>query len=237
MRPPDRPRLGFYRSPEHPCGYLSGRLARTLFLDPRIAPEGGLYALLAAHGFRRSGAHLYRPDCTGCRACVPVRVPVAEFRPDRSQRRVWRRNQDLTIRCLPAQFSEEHYALYRDYLRARHPGGGMDEATPLAYRSFLLGQWGETQFVEMRLAGALAAVAVMDVLPDALSAVYTFYNAALSSRSLGSYAILWEIHEARRRGLQWLYLGYWIAASRKMAYKARFRPLERLTSRGWQRCA
>jgi len=229
--------LDLYLSPEHACNYLPQRMARTAFIDPRHTPDTRLYSLLAAHGFRRSGMHVYRPHCAACQACIPLRVPVAEFQPDRTQKRLLRRNQDLAIRIAPAEFAPEHFALYRRYLTARHPGGGMDEAGETEYRQFLFSSWGRSWLVEMRSAAGLAAVAIVDELDEALSAVYTFYDPSLPRRSLGTYAVLWQIAEARRRGLKWLYLGYWIAESRKMAYKNRFRPFEQLDAAGWQRHA
>lgn len=224
-----------YLSPEHACGYLPDRQARTVFLDPRVPPDAHLYSRLIQRGFRRSGAYLYRPECPHCRACVPARIPVAEFNPDRGQRRVWKRNRDIEIAPQPAEFQQEYFELYHSYLKARHAGGGMDDASPGDFRNFLLGPWGETRFVEMRLAGKLIAVAVMDQLPDAVSAVYIFYDPSLRTRSLGTFAILWQIEEARRLALRWLYLGYWIAESPKMTYKNRFQPLELLRASGWER--
>ena len=226
--------LAFYLSAEHPCSYLPERMARTVFLDPHAAPRREVYQKLAARGFRRSGPLLYRPECAHCSACVPVRIPVAAFRPDRSQRRIRHRNRDLTVRMLPPRFNAEHFGLYHRYLEIRHPDGGMDQHSEMDYAGFLVSRWSESVFVEMRLAGRLAAVAVVDVFTDALSAVYTFYDPRLARRSLGTFAILWEIDEARRRGSRWLYLGYWIAASPKMAYKDRFRPCERLGPEGWE---
>lgn len=235
MKESTHDRLALYLSPEHPCGYLDDQLARTVFLDPQVTPQQSLYSAFAAQGFRRSGSFLYRPQCERCQACVPVRVAVAEFHPDRGQRRVWRKNQDLVIRVIPTEADPEHFELYQRYLMQRHPGGGMDEHTPADYHAFLTSRWSNTRSVEFRLNGSLIGAAVMDELDDALSAVYTFYDPRLSRRSLGTFAILWQIEAARRHGLRWLYLGYWIAASRKMAYKNRFRPFERFGPDGWQR--
>jgi len=233
----DSARLDLYITPEHPCGYLPGRAARTVFVDPEIAMDDRLYSLLASHGFRRNGPHVYKPHCEGCRACVPLRIPVAEFEPDRGQRRVWKRNRDLRVKSLDTMSHPEHFALYKRYLAARHPGGGMDGSGEPEYAYFLSNPWGRTRMLAMHGPQGLAAVAVTDELEDALSAVYTFFDPSLAGRSLGTYAILWQIEEARRRGLKWLYLGYWIAESRKMAYKDRFRPYEHLGVGGWQRVA
>lgn len=234
MKETTHDRLALYLSPEHPCGYLQDRSARTVFLDPQVTPHQPLYTAFAAQGFRRSGSFLYRPQCEHCRACVPIRVPVEKFQPDRTQRRIRRMNQDLEISSRPTEFDPEHFALYRRYLAQRHSGGGMDHHTPADYTAFLTSRWSNTISVEFRLASRLIAVAVMDELDDALSAVYTFYEPRMGQRSLGTFAILWEIEEARRRGLQWLYLGYWIADSRKMAYKNRFKPYEHYGADGWQ---
>ncbi len=227
--------LSLFLSPEHPCSYLPGNIARTVFLDPGTAPQNHTYSLLAERGFRRSGPYLYRPGCAYCHACVSVRIPVRDFKPDRSQRRTWRQNQDLGVRLHPAEFLHDHFSLYQRYISWRHPGGNMDQSTPADYAGFLTGHRSSTLFAEMRLHERLVAVAVVDSLDDALSAVYGFYEPELPRRSLGTFAILWEISEARRRGLDWLYLGYWVAANRKMAYKNRFRPFERLEDDAWER--
>ena len=227
-------RLALYLSPEHPCGYLDDKAARTVFLDPQVNPTQSLYNMFAQQGFRRSGSFLYRPQCDHCRACVPIRIPVADFRPNRTQQRVWRANRDLQVQQRPTEFDAEHFALYRRYLSERHPGGGMDQHTPADYSAFLSSRWSHTLSVEFRLQGQLLSVAVVDELDTALSAVYTFFEPDQARRSLGTFAILWQIEEARRRGLQSVYLGYWIAGSRKMAYKNRFRPFQRLGTNGWE---
>ncbi|HEX2667882.1 MAG TPA: arginyltransferase [Gammaproteobacteria bacterium] len=229
----DTARLDLMITPEHPCNYLPDRTARTVFVDPRVSMDQALYTELAQHGFRRSGPHVYRPHCGECRACVPLRVPVQAFQPDRTQKRVYRRNSDLRLSLRPAEFDPEHFRLYSRYLAARHPEGGMDGDSEADYRQFLLSPWGRTTLMEMRLNGILVAVAVTDELKDAFSAVYTFYDPALRERSLGTHAVLMQIDEARRRGLEWLYLGYWIEASRKMSYKTRFYPFETLGADGW----
>lgn len=234
MKENSHDRLALYLSPEHPCGYLEGQAARSVFLDPQVNPTQSLYSAFAEQGFRRSGSFLYRPQCDHCRACIPVRIPAAGFRPDRSQRRIWRTNRDLQIIQRPTEFDAEHFALYRRYLAQRHPGGGMDEHTPADYSAFLSSRWSRTLSVEFRLQERLLAVAIVDELDDALSAVYTFFEPDERHRSLGTFAILWQIEEARRRGLKSVYLGYWIAESPKMAYKNRFRPFERLGPHGWE---
>ncbi|HYW93943.1 MAG TPA: arginyltransferase [Gammaproteobacteria bacterium] len=235
-RDPARPRrLHVVRGPEHPCGYLRGRLARNVYCDPREHPDATLHAELSEQGFRRSGPYLYRPHCDGCRACVATRIPVADFRPDRSQRRTWRRNRDLRVRFLAPGFREEHYRLYAMYTAARHPGGGMDESSREQYRFFIRSEWSDTALWEFRLGSQLLAVAVVDAMAEGLSAMYTFFDPHRRRRGLGIYAILYQIEEARRRGLPWLYLGFWIAGHAKMGYKTDFRPVELRTGQGWVR--
>lgn len=228
-------RLNLYFSREHACHYLPGRRARIAVVDPAERPTTRGYSTLSARGFRRSGHYLYRPACDGCDACRSLRVPVARFTPDRSQRRTLKRNADLRVRTLAPEFNAEHYRLFTRYLQSRHRDGGMDGTDPDAYIGFLEGGWTDTAFHEFRDGGRLLAVAVTDRLADGLSAVYTFYEPDESRRSLGNYAILWQIGAARQVGLRWLYLGYWIGESDKMNYKSRFRPHEILIDGGWRR--
>ncbi len=222
-----------YLSHPYPCDYLPNRYAQSLYLPPDTEIDVGRYTTLVANGFRRSGRLIYRPHCPGCRACVPVRIPVARFRPNRSQRRCWRKNRDLTVIDRPAAFHREHYELYRRYIDARHGDGGMADSSPEDYADFLFCDWCDTHFYEFRRQDTLLAVAVVDVLEDGLSAVYTFFDPNQSERGLGTYAILWEIAAARRMNLRWLYLGYWIAQCGKMAYKNRFQPLEYFRGERW----
>lgn len=227
-------RLAFYATPPHECSYLPGREAVTLFADPYARMTNDAYSRLTLHGFRRSGGYVYRPACPGCSACVPVRIPVSEFRPSRSQRRAWARNQDLEVRERPSEFRDEHFHLYCRYMHTRHPGGGMDQADAEKYMDFLTSDWSETGFVEFRAQGHLVSVAVIDYLQHGLSAVYTFFDPDEAARSLGTHAILWEVHRARGLGLAWLFLGYWIRECPQMAYKAQFRPLERFHNGHWE---
>jgi arginine-tRNA-protein transferase len=229
-------KLGFYVTPPHDCSYFADRKAITLFADPRFPKTSRLYSTLANYGFRRSGKHLYQPHCAACKACIPVRVPVNEFTPKRSQRRTWRRNQDLTVDVMHADYKDKHFQLYQRYLSARHPGGGMDNPTPENYMDFLLADWVNTFFYEIKLADQLLAIAVVDQLEDGLSAVYTFFDPDYSNRGLGTYAILVEIEEAKNLGLEWLYLGYWIDECKKMKYKEEYRPVEYFIRGNWQRC-
>lgn len=224
-----------YISPPHECGYLPDQQAISVFIDPEIPVDTNLYTLLAHQGFRRSGGHLYRPYCQHCRACIAIRIPVTDFQPNRSQRRTWNRNQDLKVKQLPMQFRDEHFRLYRKYISSQHPGGGMDDASPENYQSFLSCAGINTMLYEFRREEELLAVAAVDVLKDGLSAVYTFYDTDQQKRGLGVNAILWEIEETRQQGLDWFYLGYWVRNCRKMNYKTRYRPFEAFIDGTWLR--
>ncbi|HEX2238632.1 MAG TPA: arginyltransferase [Gammaproteobacteria bacterium] len=226
--------LLFYVTPPERCAYLPRREAVNVFADPRARMNTALYSRLVEKGFRRSGSHLYRPQCPGCNECIPTRIPVARFIPNRSQRRNRNANLDLTARILPQGYRPEHFALYRLYQHGRHTGGEMDNPTPQAYLDFLTCAWAETLFVEFRLHQVLMCVAVCDRLTTGLSAVYNFFNPNERRRGLGTHAILWQIEEARRLGLDYVYLGYWIASNCKMNYKTRFRPLEGLINGRWR---
>ncbi len=228
-------RLAFYATPVHECSYLPERRAITLFADPHTPMNNVVYSELVRFGFRRSGAYVYRPRCEGCEDCIAVRIPVNEFRPDRSQRRTWERNRDLELTVRDAVFDEEHFELYKRYTRGRHPGGGMDSDSPTQYRQFLLSTWSDTRCVEFRKEGRLLAVAVVDCLDDGLSAMYTFYDPDETWRGLGVLAVLWQIAEARRLELPWVYLGYFIEACPKMSYKLRYHPLEGFVQGSWRR--
>ena len=222
-----------YQTVEHSCGYWPERQARDLVLDPVDPMLPALYGPSLAMGFRRSGSHVYRPHCVACHACTPVRIPIGRFLPDRSQRRCLARNADLQIANRPAARSEETFDLYRNYVRSRHAGGGMDDPSYGDFDGFLACTWSPTTFMEFRLGSELLAAAVTDVLTDSLSAVYTFFSPEHPSRSLGTFAILSQIDHARRLGLQHLYLGFWLDRHAKMDYKKRFRPLEYLAGRDW----
>ncbi|MBZ0087290.1 MAG: arginyltransferase [Thermomonas sp.] len=228
--------LRLFRTAPHPCGYFAEREARDLVLDQRDPRLPQFYPMALDWGFRRSGDIVYRPSCIGCNACVAVRVPVAAFQPDRSQRRCLRRNADVDTRIVQAECNEERLALYQRYLAARHPGGGMDGHGRHEFEQFLIGSWNDSRFLELREAGShrLLAVAVTDRVPDALSAVYTFHEPEAVQRGLGTLAILRQIEWARREGRSHLYLGYWIDGHRKMDYKRRFQPLERFDGRAWR---
>lgn len=226
--------LVFFATPPHDCSYLHDREATTMFVDPRAHVDKRLYSQLTALGFRRSGSHYYRPHCEHCNACVPVRLNVNKFRPDRSQRRVMAKNRDLDCELVPARFSEHYYRLYAHYIEQRHSDGDMYPPSREQFTSFLVEGATDSWFLEMRLEGELIGLAVVDMLDDGLSAIYTVFDPQYDSRSLGTFAILWQVEETLRRGLPHLYLGYWIRECRKMNYKIRFRPIEALKNGHWQ---
>lgn len=226
-------RVRLFQTLPHACGYFRARTAQNLVLDPAAPNLPKLYALSLARGFRRAGGHIYHPHCPRCHACEPCRIEVATFTPNRSQRRCLAVNHDIEMtECKPG-LTGERQALYSRYLHARHPGGGMDEASDEDFSHFLTAPWSPTVFLEFRLAEKLVAVAVTDVCETGLSAVYTFFDPELPKRGLGTYAILRQIEFARSRGLPHLYLGYWIANHPKMGYKSRFDGLQVLGPGGW----
>lgn len=226
--------IGLMLGDGHSCSYLSGRVARSAYVDTDLELDVPTYSRLAEQGFRRSGDLVYRPHCHACTACVPVRIPVARFSPDRSQLRNLRDNTGLTVIAKPAQFDEEHYRLFQHYLLSRHEDGGMADSSREDYIGFLGSNWADTRFVEFRSDKKLLAVAVVDRLDTGLSAVYTFFDPNQAARGLGTLAVLWQVGEARRLNLKWVYLGFWIDDCRKMNYKERFRPLQARIAGQWR---
>lgn len=234
MRAEREIRLALYAGTPHDCPYLNSRRSVLHYLDPNTRVSPVLFAALLEQGFRRSGGFVYRPACPGCNRCIPARIPVASFVPNRSQRRTARRNADITVDIVPARLTDKHFSLYRRYINARHADGSMANPDLEATRDFLAASWCDTRFIDLHLGARLVATAVTDMLSDGLSAVYTFYDPGLARRSLGTFTLMSQIAHAGRLGLRHLYLGYWVPGSRKMEYKERFRPLELYLDSRWQ---
>ena len=224
-----------FQTAPHACGYYPDRQAQDLLLDPWESQLGDAYTQAVAAGFRRSGGQVYRPRCEGCRACRPLRLPLADFAPNRSQRRCWQRNLDLQLIDQVSQPTQEHFDLFHRYLHGRHRGGGMDQGDAADFESFACSHFSDTRFLELRMQGRLLALAITDVLSDSLSAVYTCFEPSEASRALGTLAILRQIDWGQRQGKRYLYLGFLIEGHPKMQYKSRFGPAEWLTSEDWQR--
>ncbi|MBI5431074.1 MAG: arginyltransferase [Nitrosomonadales bacterium] len=234
--------LHFYLTAPYPCSYLPGVQARSQVATPAFLISAPVYSELVQHGFRRSGTYTYRPRCDDCRACVPLRVPVKEFVPNRSQRRAWRQHAHLEATPHALQDSAEYYELYQRYQRSRHPNGGMDNDDRESYQNFLLQSHVDSLLVEFRepfdqvqdRQGILRMVSVIDLLGDGLSSVYTFYDPDLPRARLGVYNVLWQFELCRKLELDFVYLGYWIKDSRKMAYKTDYRPAQGLQEGVWR---
>lgn len=225
--------LKVFTTHPHQCSYLDEQQATTLFVDPDSHIDVELYTALSEIGFRRSGPHVYRPHCGTCTACKPARVPVIDFTPNRQQRKTINRNRDLEVNETSSISDDEHYQLYQRYISQRHTDGDMYPPSKEQYDAFLLNSIGNTHYYDFRLDKQLVAVAVTDHMSNGLSAIYTFFDPELERRSLGKYAILWQIQRARELQLPYLYLGYWIKDCRKMSYKTDYRPLQLLINNHW----
>lgn len=225
--------LKVYTTYPHSCSYLEDQEATTLFVDPRQHVDQKLYSNLSVLGFRRSGNHIYRPHCTHCEACIPARIPVEQFSAKRGQRRVWNRNTDLVVHRTDDIRDDAAFELYQRYIEQRHADGDMYPPDREQYESFLNNAWDCTSYYRFYDQDDLIAVAVVDELVDGLSAIYTFFEPGADKRSLGAYAILWQIEKARDMALEHLYLGYWIRDCQKMAYKSDYRPLELYVNSRW----
>lgn len=239
--PSDTPlqKLQFYVTTGYTCGYLPNKMAQSLIAAPQHLVDAKVYSGLIQQGFRRSGKFSYRPHCENCQECIPVRIILDQFSPNRSQKRAFKQHNNLTTAILPVGFHEEHYALYVSYQRARHSEEKIqDETAPQEndveqYQSFLCQSNVESVMVEFRENEQLKMVSVIDIVRDGISAVYTFYETKNTATSYGTYNVLWQTLWAKELGLPYLYLGYWIRDSKKMAYKQNYQPLEKLIDGEW----
>jgi arginine-tRNA-protein transferase len=226
-------RIKLYQGSVNPCSYLANRQAVNIYADPHHPHPRAVYNQLIKRGFRRSGEYVYRPGCTHCSACVPVRIWCSKFTPRRTDKRNRRRNSDLVVDFVKARYTDEYFQLYKRYLGVRHPNGGMDDPDPQDFERFLLNPWGETLFIEARLHGEVIAVAVTDATSDGLSAVYTFFDPGYHDRGLGRFSILQQIELCTAMNIPYLYLGYWVDGCQKMQYKTDFRPQEHFNGHDW----
>lgn len=228
-------RLQFYLTTESPCAYLADRASANIVPDPSVPLTASLYDQLIDLGFRRSGGHVYRPHCSTCKACVPLRVIVDEFTPRRTDRRLLNRCESLNVDVTPARFEESHYQLFQRYTANRHEDGSMADMSPDEYMGFITSDWSHSWLAEIRDGDRLIAVAVYDQVRSGLSAVYTFFDPEYSAFAPGRFAVLWEIEQARLSGLPYVYLGFWIEESPKMAYKIDYQPAEGYINNQWTR--
>ncbi|MFT4629436.1 MAG: arginyl-tRNA--protein-N-Asp/Glu arginylyltransferase [Arenicella sp.] len=225
--------IKLYETVVDECPYLEGKQSASILVDPEHQIDKGLFAMLSRSGFRRSGEMLYSPKCPSCNACISVRVPAAQFIPSRSQKRVWRKNLDLKVRIEDVSYKEEHFDLYLQYQRARHPDSSMCDDDPKKYTGFIDSHFSKSKFLCLYLNDKLMGVSVLDQFEGGLSAVYTFFDPQYSNRSIGTYVILYLLKLARLKEIPHVYLGYWIEQSSKMSYKQNFKPLQGYVNRQW----
>jgi arginine-tRNA-protein transferase len=227
--------IKLFRTGDHDCSYLPNRQSRTLFLDPELKFGVNLYEELTHSGFRRSGNHLYRPDCKECQSCIPSRIPLEHFKLKRRFKRVLSKNKDVTLQVSNDSFRQDDYDLFERYIEERHSDGDMYPASETGYKDFLAGNKPFSFHIRYFLDDALIGVAVTDRLNSGLSSIYTFFDPDLDSRSLGVFSILKQIELAKSFNLPYLYLGYWVPGCQKMQYKTQYEPIELLIDAQWQR--
>jgi arginine-tRNA-protein transferase len=225
--------IRLFTTQPHKCSYLPDQEAQTLFIDPEFQVEQSHNSRLSEIGFRRSGSHVYRPNCKNCQQCLSCRVLVQQFELNRRFDRVLKRNSDVEVAEVDSIIDDEYFLLYKHYIAVRHGDGDMYPPSREQFEAFLLKRCDGTQYFTLRAKGHLLGVLVTDRLENGLSAVYTFFDPLEEKRSLGTFGVLWQIHETRRLGLTYLYLGYWIRDSRKMRYKIHYRPMELLVRQRW----
>ena len=215
------------------CPYLEHEVSASILIDPDENIKPKLFSLLSKSGFRRSGDMLYSPKCPACKACISVRVPSDRYQPSRSQKRVWRKNLDLTVTVEDVRFDQQHFDLYLKYQQHRHPESTMCDDDPEKYISFIESNFSQSKFVCFYDNSQLIGISVIDQFNGGISAVYTFFDPEQSHRSLGTYAIIYLLKHARLRKIPHVYLGYWVDQSEKMDYKRKFKPLEGYQNRQW----
>ena len=219
-------KMQFYLTEQYACSYIDGQNARSQVASPSHLINFDTYNELIENGFRRSGVFSYKPHCDKCKSCIPIRIPVNDFSPNKTQRRISRKLSQLLIsKKEKLSFNEEHFLLYKNYQTVRHPTSGMCNDNRNQYIQFLLTSNVETEIIAFSDENnSLKMICIFDVLKNGISSVYTFFSTDDPSSSLGTYGILWQIEECKKRNLEYLYLGYWISDSKKMSYKIKFRP-------------
>lgn len=226
--------IPLFKTEQSPCSYLEKKNASSIFVHPSFTLDTTIYSQLIEQGFRRSGDEVYAPHCPTCSDCIPARLLVKKFQPSRSQKRCIKKNLQTKVIVKPAQFEQAHFDLYLRYQNHKHSGGNMADSSEEDYIKFLSSHWCNTLFVEFLIDEKLAAVAIVDLLDNALSAVYTFFDPDFSSYSLGTYAVLWQQIHAKEMGLEFVYLGYWIEECQKMSYKKQFQPIQGFIDKEWR---
>tara|TARA_A100000164_G_C21769221_1_gene705525 strand:+ start:172 stop:912 length:741 start_codon:yes stop_codon:yes gene_type:complete len=228
--------LQFYSTATYPCSYLENHIARSEVATPSQMINADVYSRLVKSGFRRSGIFTYRPRCDSCNACTPLRLDVKKFKPNRNQRRAWKKHNNLKVLVTGLTYQKDHYELYQKYQSQRHAGGGMDHDSRDQYAQFLLQTNVNTRLVEFRDSkDKLKIVSIIDILDDGFSSVYTFFDPDEQKSSFGTYNILWQIDQTLQIDMSYLYLGYWIEKSKKMNYKINFNSLEIYNKGKWNK--
>ena len=227
-------KIQFYVTAPYACGYLPQQMAQSLIATPQHLVDGHQYSGLIQQGFRRSGKFVYRPHCEKCNACIAVRLPITDFQPSRSQQRAFKQHSGLEVSITLLNFDEAQFALYQAYQVSRHEANEAEESVE-QYQNFLVQSNVDSLCISFTLEGQLKIVSVVDIVEDGVSAVYTFYDTSMSKASFGTYSIMWLIEWCKQLKLPYLYLGYWIKDSRKMAYKQNYAPQEALIDGEWKR--
>lgn len=226
--------IPLFLTDQSPCNYLDKKNSQSAFVHPSFSLNTNLYSQLIEQGYRRSGNQVYTPHCPSCSECVPTRLVTNQFTASRNQKRCIKKNLRTSVIVKPAQFESAHYQLYIRYQKHKHLQGGMADSSEEDYINFLASSWCNTLFVEFSIDNQLAAVAVVDLLDNALSAVYTFFDPDYSQYSLGTYAVLWQIEHAKSLGLEYVYIGFWIKNCQKMSYKTQYQPIQGFKDDYWE---
>ncbi|MBT6140456.1 MAG: arginyltransferase [Nitrosomonadales bacterium] len=226
--------IKFYVTTKYGCGYIENRSAQSMVATPYTSIGSDIYDDLIYKGFRRSGQYVYKPHCEECQECIPIRLSPTLFVISRSQKRVIKKHAHITAKILPLQYSEEHYELYINYQNKRHRSKNDHENDMTDYHDFLIKSNVQSKLIEFRDQGKLVMVTIIDEMENGLSAVYTFYDSTNPKNSLGTFSILWLLNYSLNKKVPYLYLGYWIRKSVKMAYKINFKPYEILINDLWQ---